>query len=246
MTEHSSGEQGLAADVPYLGGGPFVQSLWDAALPLYTSILSHPFMLGIRDGELASDRLAFYVTQDWHFLRAAARAFSSMVDNARNDEWILAFNRSSTDVLLLEHGLQKRMLEILGLTEEQIRQTPPAPTNEAYSSWIQLLALQAPFQESLAALLPCFWLYNRLGSDLKRLGARHPLAADWAGFYAGRAYSQMMEELLELVEDVGQASSDEVRARMTARFLHACRYEFMYWQMNWSLEQWPTPGSSQT
>lgn len=243
MTEDMASMQGTTQDTDEATLSPFVNTLWEAASPLYSAILYHPFMVGIRNGELAPERLAFYVTQDWHFLRAAARAFSSMVDNARNDEWILAFNRTSTDVLLLEHGLQKTMLETLGLTEEQIRSTPPAPTNEAYCSWIQLVALHAPFQEALAALLPCFWLYNRLGKDLGKLGAQHPLAADWADFYAGKAYSQMMDELLSLVEDVFHESTPDMRSRMTARFLHACRYEWMYWQMNWSLEEWPTPGS---
>ncbi len=54
----------------------WTESLWADVAPIYDAILSHPFLRGLTGGDLPSDRFAYYVAQDAHYLRDYARALA--------------------------------------------------------------------------------------------------------------------------------------------------------------------------
>ena len=54
----------------------WTETLWADVAPIYDAILSHPFLRGLTGGDLPSDRFAYYVAQDAHYLRDYARALA--------------------------------------------------------------------------------------------------------------------------------------------------------------------------
>ena len=66
-----------SAELPsFLIPGGWSASAWNAALPIFTKILKHPFIRGLADGTLPQDVFAFYIRQDALYLESYARTLS--------------------------------------------------------------------------------------------------------------------------------------------------------------------------
>lgn len=239
-------ESDTAASVqgqPFLEGvGPFTAQLATRAERYFDAVSEHPFFLELRLGQLSPERYHFYVIQDYLFLRAAGRVFNELVEQIHDDEWLVAFNRCASTVLRLEHSLQEQAVQTLGLEPSQADLLPLAPTNEAYTSLLQVLADNAPFAEALMVTLPCHWFYQALGAWLLEQPDLSPQHREWAAFYGGDAYDELVQHLLELAEDVGASLPLAQQQRCFERFTHACRYEWLFWEMCYHQEQWREPG----
>ncbi|HEX8201761.1 MAG TPA: TenA family protein, partial [Isosphaeraceae bacterium] len=149
---------------------PFSASLWEAIGPIVAAIRQHPFLTGLADGTLPRDRFAFYITQDALYLRAFARALSALAAVAPDDA-VALFNRHAADALTEEQALHEGLVAELGLHPEQVRATEPAPTNRAYGDFLLASTLGRPFAEGLAAVLPCYWIYQEVGRTLRPKGS---------------------------------------------------------------------------
>ena len=95
---------------------------------------------------------------------------------------------------------------------------------------------------SLAALLPCFWVYQHVGSTILRSTGddpEHPYRA-WIRTYAEEEFADSVLAARELVDRAAAASTSEVVERMFGAFTTATEYEWMFWNSAWHRERWPT------
>ena len=141
----------------------WTESLWADVAPIYDAILSHPFLRGLTGGDLPSDRFAYYVAQDAHYLRDYARALAVIGAKAPThaDAGMLARHAAGTvDVELTLHAV---LLPQLGLANEDLDRIPLSPTTLGYTSYLLATAYGGSFAEGLAAVLPCYWIYARVG-----------------------------------------------------------------------------------
>jgi thiaminase/transcriptional activator TenA len=117
--------------------------------------------------------------------------------------------------------------------------TPLAPTTLAYSSYLLASAYGGSFPELLGAVLPCYWIYARVGRELLRRGSRDPLYARWIETYGGEEFAGIVAAVLGLADRIGPELSTAERERVTGRFLTTSRYEWMFWEMGYRRERWP-------
>src|SRR5256885_6487071 len=146
----------------------FTAELWASIMPIYAEILRHPFLRGLTDGSLPQDAFRYYVIQDAHYLRDFARALSIAAARAPREDWIIMLNEHSAGALRVERSLHETFFRDFGLAEKDVATVPLAPTNLAYTSYLLAVAYAAPFHETLAALLPCYWIYWEVGKELER------------------------------------------------------------------------------
>ncbi|CAN5809803.1 thiaminase II [soil metagenome] len=217
----------------------FTESLWAGIEPIYEAIRQHPFVNGLTDGRLPRDRFAFYVVQDALYLGQFARALSALAAQAPDGEALEMFGRHATDALKVEKALHEGFVQDLGLHPEQILATEPAPTNQAYTDFLLASTFGRPFHEGLAAVLPCYWIYWRVGQELLPKGSPEPLYQRWIETYGGEAFDQVVQEVLALTDRVAPELTDAQRDAMRRRFLTASRYEWMFWDMAFQLQRWP-------
>jgi len=208
---------------------------------VYAAILEHPFLRGLADGSLERERFRFYVVQDAHFLREYARALSALAARAPGEREIVMFNRHAAEVLQAERSLHESFFEELGLTEEFVARTPMAPSALAYTSFVRASAHGDSFLEGLCAVLPCYWIYWEVGSELARRGSPDPLYARWIEAYSGEEFEAVVRDVIRLTDGLGADVGAVERRRAAERFVTAARYEWMFWEMGWSCERWP-PG----
>ncbi|HET8531929.1 MAG TPA: thiaminase II [Methylomirabilota bacterium] len=214
-------------------------ALWRAIEPIYAAILAHPFLRGLTDGSLPRETFRFYAVQDALYLRDFARALSLAAAHAPREEWIIMLNEHAAGALTVERTLHESFFADWGLSPEAVAATPLAPTNLAYTTYLLAVAHGRPFQEAIAALLPCYWIYWEVGKTLERAGSRDPLYARWIGTYASEEFGAVVRAVLACTDTLAAGLGDDDRAAMHRHFVTTSRYEWMFWDMGWRRETWP-------
>ena len=217
----------------------FTDGLWQSIAPIYAAILRHPFLRGLTDGSLSRDAFQFYVIQDAHYLRDFARALSIAAARAPQEDWIIMLNEHAAGALRVERSLHETFFREFGLSEKDVAAVPQAPTNLAYTSYLLAVAYGGPFHEALAALLPCYWIYWEVGKELERTGSRDPLFSRWIATYASEEFGAVVRAVLAATNATAASLTEDGRAVMSRHFLTTSRYEWMFWDMGYRLEQWP-------
>jgi thiaminase/transcriptional activator TenA len=213
--------------------------LWASIEGLYGDILAHPFIRGLTDGSLDREAFCFYIVQDALYLVEYARALSLAAARAPDAEGILLFARNAAGAIEVERALHEEFFRDFGLSEEEVRATPPAPTNLAYTSYLLATVGRGSFAEGLGALLPCFWIYREVGRALLERGSPEPLYRRWIDTYGGEEYGTIVEDVIRLTERVAAQAGEVERRGMREHFFQTSRYEWMFWDMGYRRERWP-------
>jgi thiaminase/transcriptional activator TenA len=217
----------------------FTDELWKSIGPIYAAILRHPFVRGLTDGSLPRESFKFYAVQDALYLRAFARALSLAAARAPEDDWIIMFNEHAAGALKVERALHESFFKDFGLSQADVAATPLAPTNLAYTSYLLAVAYGSPFHETMAALLPCYWIYWEVGKELERAGSGDPLYTRWIGTYASEDFGGVVKAVLAATDQVAARLTPTERDAMRTHFIATSRYEWMFWDMGVRREGWP-------
>lgn len=217
----------------------FSAELWLGIEEIFAAILVHPFIAGLTDGTLERASFRFYVVQDAHYLREYARALSIAAARAPGQAEVAMFNDHAAGAIAVERSLHESFFADFGLSEDQVARTPMAPTNLAYTSYLLATAYGGTFGDVLAALLPCYWIYWEVGKALVARGSPDPLYARWIETYGGEEFGRVVQAVIELTDRIGPELSAPARARASAHFTTAGRYEWMFWEMGYRRERWP-------
>jgi thiaminase/transcriptional activator TenA len=213
--------------------------LWASIDGIFKHILEHPFMRGLTDGSLDPDVFRFYVVQDALYLRDYARALAICGAKAPEEESIKMFCEHAAGAIAVERQLHEAFFKDFGLTEDEVRRTPMAPTNLAYTSCLLAVAYGGSFPEALGAILPCYWIYWEVGKSLLDQGSPNPLYQRWIDTYGGQEFADIVRAVLALADRLGEGLSGEEEARVTEHFVTTARYEWMFWDMGYRQERWP-------
>jgi thiaminase (transcriptional activator TenA) len=213
--------------------------LWSGVEDIYAAILAHPFIAGLADGSLPRESFRHYVVQDAHYLRGYARALAVCAARAPDAAGTVLFAGHAADAIAAEQGLHAGLLADLGIDPEAAAAEPVAPTTRAYLSYLLATVHGGSFAEALGAVLPCYWIYARVGAELAARGSADPLYARWIGTYGGEGFQAVVESVLELTDRVGAGLSDADRAAQREHFVTTSRYEWMFWDAGWRRERWP-------
>jgi thiaminase/transcriptional activator TenA len=161
--------------------------LWSDVADVYAAILRHPFVTGLTDGTLPREAFRHYVVQDAHYLRGYARALALCGARATQPRDTVMFAAHASGAIAAEQGLHAGLLEELGLTAEAAAREPVAPTTRGYVSYLLATAHGGSFAEAVAAVLPCYWIYARVGEELLARSSPDPLYARWIAITAARS-----------------------------------------------------------
>ena len=114
----------------------FTKVMWREILPIYRSILTHPFIKGLTDGSLDKENFKFYIVQDALYLREFAKSLSIAAAKSPVEDWIIMFNEHSAGALKVERTLHDSFFRDFGIGANTVSRTPLAPTNLAYTSYL--------------------------------------------------------------------------------------------------------------
>jgi thiaminase (transcriptional activator TenA) len=217
----------------------FSDELWDAGAGIYDRIRALPFLTGLTDGTLPPAAFRHFVVQDAHYLRGYARALALLAARAPEAADTVMFAEHAAGAIAAEQDMHAALAGALGLTAAQAAATPVAPMTTAYTSYLLATCHGGSFAEGLGAVLPCYWIYARVGEALLSSSSPDPLYARWIAMYGGDEFQAVVDAVLAVTDRVGADLGLAERARVREHFVTTCRYEWMFWDAAWRRESWP-------
>jgi thiaminase/transcriptional activator TenA len=213
--------------------------LWTDVEDVYTAILRHPFISGLTDGTLPREVFRHYIVQDAHYLRGYARALAVCAARAPDEDGTVMFAEHAAGAIAAERDLHAALMGEMGSSPEEAAKEPVAPTTQAYVSYLLATSYGDSFAEAVGAVLPCYWIYARVGDELLARSSPDPLYARWIAMYGSEEFQTVVDSVLDLTDRIGAGLSEDEQARMRHHFATTSRYEWMFWDAGYRRETWP-------
>jgi thiaminase (transcriptional activator TenA) len=212
-----------------------VHSLWQRQL-------HHPFVVALGNGSLPQTNFQFYICQDALFLDVLTKTFAYATTRTSDHDEMEQLGNYLLHTLLVEAELHRRYGARFGLAPAQMAAIPLAPTNYAYTRHLLSIAATGTLTEILTAILPCAWIYAEVGRHLVASTSPapdHPYA-DWLATYASPDFDAVGVWIRERLDTHTVKSSPAEQARLQELFRISTCYEWLFWDMAWHLEEWPS------
>jgi thiaminase (transcriptional activator TenA) len=214
---------------------------------IWAGLHAHPFLSELARGTLPLDRFRFFIEQDLLYLPAFARCMALGAAKSATDTDLEFFTRQLDGIIRLEIPSNHRLLaQVIGLgAEDRGGAQAMAPANVAYTSFLLATAAAGGPLEITAAILPCSWSYIEIAEGLKDEIADHPVYSDWVAFYLQQEEADLVANMRATFDDMTRdgAVSDDKREQLAEIFTMSSRLEGMFWEMAYTLDQWPDLGS---
>jgi thiaminase (transcriptional activator TenA) len=207
---------------------------------IWRQVLVHPFLDELRAGTLPMDRFVYFVLQDYRYLLDFAQVLCLGGAKSPDLKTLEIFTRHALIAVEVERSFHAAFGRSLGLSQRQLDATPKGPTTEAYTRHLQAVARGGSLGEIVAALLPCYWIYGEVGRKLYKNRPKNPkIYRQWIETYASDDYWKPVREQIRLMDQLGATAKGDERSLMVSHFLLSSRYEFLFWDQAYRLEQWP-------
>lgn len=213
--------------------------LYESVEKIWQGYYEHPFVRGIGDGSLAIEKFRFYMLQDYLYLYEYAKVFALGVVKAKEPAMIRRFSWFVEDTLGGEMDIHSGYMERLGISEEDVARASMSLANASYTSYMLKVGFKGDELDILVAILSCAWSYAKIGQYLKERypeSDTHPFYGEWVKGYTSEEYHDMNEEILYLVNTLGEEAGLKRRAELKEIFVNCSRYEAMFWDMAWNME----------
>ena len=219
--------------------GRFTDELRRAAAHIWEADLKHPFVRGIADGSLPTEKFKFYLIQDYLFLLDYSRVFAHGVIKAHDEATMAMFAQLLNETLNTEMDLHRGYCAKFGISAAEMEAAPIAPTTHAYTRHILNVAEAGTLADLVAGVLPCQWGYAEIGTTLsERGGSPELLYQEWIDMYASPEFLALGESLRGLLNSLTAEHSASEKERITNCFLMSSRYEYLFWEMAYTQEAW--------
>jgi thiaminase (transcriptional activator TenA) len=237
MSEESDGGQPVRTE------GSLSVSLRDQSERVWEGLHAHPFLRELSRGVLPLEKFRFFIEQDLLYLPEFARCIAMGAAKSKTETELRYFTAQLEGTLGMEIPSQRRILDrLIELgAEDRAGGLGMAPANVAYTSYLQAVAAREGPLEIVAAVLPCAWSYVEIAGRLASERADHPVYSDWVGFYLTDEVCALVRAMREDFDamareaDLGPAR----RRRLAEIFAMSSRLEGAFWEMAYTLDQWP-------
>ena len=212
----------------------FTKEIWDETLPVYNEILELPFNKELMQGTLRKDRFEFYVKQDALYLADFGRALALAGVKATDNEIFKSFLEFAEGAIVVERALHDHYMKQFN-TQLDIEKSPSCL---AYTHFLLSTAALRDYPETMAALLPCFWIYREVGNYIYDRAAENNFYQEWIDTYAGEEFSESVDKAIELTDKAAEKATSEQIEAMKKAYEYSARLEWMFWDSAWKLEKW--------
>jgi thiaminase/transcriptional activator TenA len=219
---------------------PFSRLLQRRSDKIWRSIYAHPFLDELQAGTLPMDRFVYFMRQDYVYLLDFAQVLCLGGAKSPDLKTLEIFTRHALIAVEVERTFHATFGKSLGFSPKRLDATPKAPITEAYTRHLQAVARGGTLGEIVAAVLPCYWIYGEVGRRLYRNRPKRPkIYREWIETYASEDYWKPVREQIRLMDRLGKSANAGEKQLMQSHFILSSRYEFLFWDQAYRLEQWP-------
>lgn len=212
------------------------EKAWQAALPIYNSILSHPFIGELINGTLERQKFIFYIKQDSYYLSEYGKVLagiSARLSCSNDREAFLHFAGNSVAVENALHGsFLANAPDVSGI--------PVSPGCLLYTGYLHQQLATKSIEEALASVLPCFWIYKKVGDFiLENQSSSNNPYQHWIDTYGGEEFAIAVKRAVEICDRAAENASGNRQSAMTEAYVTASKMEWIFWDSAYRREQWP-------
>ncbi len=211
------------------------EQAWEEIEELYQRILNMPFITGLMEGSLPMDTFRFYLQQDAQYLEHFGRTLALIGAKADSVEEALEFMNFGTNAILVENALHESYFREYGITDKGV----PEPACHHYIHYLKSTAAFESTEIGMAAVLPCFWIYKKVGDHISKHGRKigNPYER-WIETYSGEDFGISVKKAIDICDHNASITSDENRNKMVRAFVTASRLEYDFWDGAYVKRQW--------
>ncbi|MCH7401766.1 TenA family protein [Belliella kenyensis] len=210
---------------------------WARIQPIYQKILDLDFNTQLANGTLDKEKFKFYMAQDAYYLGEFGKALSAISSRMRDLDDVLAYSNFATGAIVVERALHEGYFKTLGVPDD----VKPTPTCLLYTNFLLNHAAYSSVEVALAAVLPCFWIYKRVGDyiyELQQDVSINPYK-EWIDTYAGEEFASSVERAISITDKLADSSNSIQKESMHLAFERATKLEWMFWDSAFKMEKWP-------
>lgn len=218
----------------------FTDDLWsEISSDIFPGILQHSFIKGLTSGDLPEKAFRHYVLQDSAYLESFGRGLALLAAKSEGPDAFMMFCEHARTTMIVEQALHQEFLASWGGDGKAPRWDEMAPNGLLYTSYLLRVAYERPYFEGVAAFLPCYWIYRRVGEHLVSKGSPNALYQKWIDTYSGEEFGEVVRQILEVVNRVAESLTDLQRTAMKRHFRRTSELEYLFWDMGYTCQEWP-------
>lgn len=191
---------------------------WQAINSIRGDIDELEFITRLSDGSLEFADFSYYINQDALYLRGYAQVLARASIIAPNIEaqrfWAAAASATFEGEMVLHR-------------QYAVDQT--ARSSQITANYVNHLTSCADdYAELIAAILPCYWIYQDVGSRLAAANHEQHPYQDWLATYSSPEFDAATGEAIDMVRNAYRVASTETRQRMWRAFENSSRHELLF------------------
>ena len=202
------------------------EKAWKHSLPTYSKILEMPYIEELMVGTLPQQCFKFYIQQDALYLKEYGESLSKIAELLPNHAHKELFKFFAESAVLSEQQLHESFIKKLDIEP----QTQKSKACLNYTNFLTDFTRRGDLELSLAAILPCFWVYNEVGRYIvanQSKNGNNPYQA-WIDTYSCDEFDNEVRQCIDVCDEYAAASPEKQQA-MTEVYEFATRAEFDFW-----------------
>lgn len=194
--------------------------------PLYEQIINCSYIKRLADGSLPREWFAHYVSQDVLYVIDDARALAITAARAQDPDEFYFFLKLAKDGLDIERALHEYFIDLYNIPEAGEK----SPAFAAYTSFLLDHAFNSQYPVSVAALLPCFWIYYNLGEYIITKTVADNPYQKWIDTYSGGEFREYIILFIQITEKLGEQVEPGAGKQMVNAFKKSTGYELLLFE----------------
>jgi len=215
------------------------EMLYLSAKDIWGSYYDHPFVKGIGTGELALEKFRYYMIQDYLYLLEYAKIFALGVVKAKDEETMRIFAQLVNSTLNSETNIHKDYMKRLNISDKEVKNAKSSLINTSYTNYMLWVSHNEGLLQLAVTVLSCSWSYKLIADKLSQIygSTEHEFYGEWIRGYISPEYNIANNNIINLVDKLGENCSKEEIENLKTIFINCSRYEYMFWDMAYNLSK---------
>jgi thiaminase len=196
---------------------------WEKIAPIRTAIYDLAFIRSLADGTLANDPFVWYIAQDAVYVKNYSITLAAASKLAPTPAEQLFWDTCSKDAVATELELHAKWLP-----KDTMFSAESSPVTPKYVNHLLKVSEGGCYEELIAAVLPCFWIYEDVGSRLVQHAVPENPYAAWLKNYGDPAFGELNREAIKIVTTRAAGASLDTREKMWIAFELSSQYELEF------------------
>ena len=214
-----------------------VHRLLNAAKDIWDGYHRHPFVQGLKYGNLDLEKFRRYMIQDYWYLMEYTKVFAIGVAKSRSIETMKMFAKYIQAILDGEVNVHNGYMADFGITKAELERTPIALNNRSYTNYMLSVAWKGGEAEVLTAIFSCAYSYEIIAARIVEevpSAPDHPRYGRWVRGYITPRYTGNNIILMEMLEKLTEHYTEQQLQYLEEIFVACSRYEAAFWDMAWN------------